>query len=365
MQPMLQVAFPPGPPHGPCMQAHPSVPMGHWGPMQPSMASIPHPADNMTPARAQGSVHGSNMQGMFVPVGMPMHMPPEGLVGVAIMQAPPQGAPGQAPSLCWGGPGPSDWGPRTWSGHNHNELQPMMNQNAVGKGHEQDQMPWPLPTGRGLEAQEMGHWGSPDCSPSMMDGVPEGFQQSTDSQGFYPQQPGPSGVFRPCLQFGGPGGPPQWAPPPPPASYGAAFRAHYAPPEGLVHHGQIGWMPSPLGPPLGPWEDPSPRALMTSELSDLLFRDITPEDYDLLLQLDEGVERPMLSSSTAEKLPEASCSKDLQGESCSICITVFEKASSTAVLPCGHHFHRHCISRWLTEHRGVCPLCGKEVKASS
>mmetsp|Transcript_33863 Transcript_33863/g.59710 ORF Transcript_33863/g.59710 Transcript_33863/m.59710 type:complete len:274 (+) Transcript_33863:47-868(+) len=104
--------------------------------------------------------------------------------------------------------------------------------------------------------------------------------------------------------------------------------------------------------------------LLASEVSDLLFRDITPDDYEMLLQLDESVPRPTASKALVDSLPHAS-SEDCLGETCSVCLMSFESGDSIAVIPsCKHKFHRGCISKWLLERHRTCPLCGNEVSVS-
>lgn len=110
------------------------------------------------------------------------------------------------------------------------------------------------------------------------------------------------------------------------------------------------------------WEDVSlPCGLRASQVSDILFRELTPEDYDMLLQLDETVVKaPSVSRSSVDKLPTAR-HEDFCGESCTVCLVALEKNDSVSVLPCRHLFHHVCISKWLTEQRPVCPLCSTEV----
>lgn len=79
--------------------------------------------------------------------------------------------------------------------------------------------------------------------------------------------------------------------------------------------------------------------LSSAEVSDLLFRDITPEDYEILLRLDDTVSRPTASASSIDSLEKAS-GKDLLGESCSVCLMLFEESDVAAVLPC-----RSCPAR--------------------
>lgn len=103
-----------------------------------------------------------------------------------------------------------------------------------------------------------------------------------------------------------------------------------------------------------------PCGLLPTQLSELLFRDITPEDYELLLQLDEGIKRPVASSAGVDSLPKAD-SETFLGESCTVCLLAFEKDDEVTVLPCEHLFHRDCIGKWLTERKPACPLCNEEV----
>lgn len=107
-----------------------------------------------------------------------------------------------------------------------------------------------------------------------------------------------------------------------------------------------------------------PCGLLPSQVCDLLERDITPEDYEMLLKLDEGIQRPTADKDVVEALPTA-CGERFLGESCSICLLPFEKRDTVKVLECEHMFHRDCISKWLEQHKSSCPLCGREVAAGA
>lgn len=107
-----------------------------------------------------------------------------------------------------------------------------------------------------------------------------------------------------------------------------------------------------------------PCGLSSSELEDLLFREITPEDYDLLLRLDEKVvAKNTASASSVERLPNVRGDKIRELE-CAVCLVAFEADDVVSSLPCGHSFHRACIARWLSECKRTCPLCGEEVPAA-
>jgi len=100
------------------------------------------------------------------------------------------------------------------------------------------------------------------------------------------------------------------------------------------------------------------------EVSELLFRDITPEDYELLLRLDEKVKKPAAAAESLEKLTRSSGHK-LLGEQCAVCLADFTPEDDVAGLPCQHQFHAACVVKWLSECRAACPLCGAATDSSS
>lgn len=97
-----------------------------------------------------------------------------------------------------------------------------------------------------------------------------------------------------------------------------------------------------------------PCGLKEREAIDLMYRDLGPEDFDMLSKLDENV--PKRDTVRAEdlcgKLPVAKVPK---GAECGVCLAALKK---TAIrLPCAHVFHQKCISKWLTECKNSCPIC--------
>lgn len=105
-------------------------------------------------------------------------------------------------------------------------------------------------------------------------------------------------------------------------------------------------------------DDRLPCGLRHSEVSDLLDREITPEDYEMLLALDETVAKPAASTADVHGLPAGPCPEGLVDESCMVCLVPLGSGDSVAKLPCGHTFHHACISKWLSERSRMCPLCG-------
>jgi len=98
-----------------------------------------------------------------------------------------------------------------------------------------------------------------------------------------------------------------------------------------------------------------------AQMADLLFREITPNDYELLLQLDEEVARPTVSKNDVDSLPQVRVEQSV-GERCMVCLDNFRFGENVSLLPsCRHHFHRDCIAKWLLERHRVCPLCSVEV----
>jgi len=101
--------------------------------------------------------------------------------------------------------------------------------------------------------------------------------------------------------------------------------------------------------------------LTAAQIQDLMSRDITPEDYELLLLLDEGVKKAKtFSPDVAAALPRATGSSWVD-EECTICLCALEADEDVRMLPsCGHCFHAPCAQRWLTSSKAACPLCGQE-----
>ena len=58
---------------------------------------------------------------------------------------------------------------------------------------------------------------------------------------------------------------------------------------------------------------------------------------------------------------------DLADVICCICLDDLnaETPESVVGLPCGHMFHRRCVTKWLTKKSTTCPLCKHELRTRS
>lgn len=136
---------------------------------------------------------------------------------------------------------------------------------------------------------------------------------------------------------------------------------------------------------------------------DLQFRELTPEDYELLQLLDDarnqqaaqnrrgsgalglagsgppsaeasasgwrnagsGHQMPPGGSLTRREFGflRAPVSCGWMGADCAICLDALVEVESVCALPrCGHVFHRVCIEDWLTRGKASCPLDTLEVE---
>lgn len=119
-------------------------------------------------------------------------------------------------------------------------------------------------------------------------------------------------------------------------------------------------------PAIDPADNQCP--LTRLEIRALQTRELRPEDYDMLLQLDDAVDfgKPgcLLTPTDCERLlltpPPGTCAGDL----CAICLSAFtQECMDLRQLPCcKHRFHLECIQPWLTTRKATCPLDGFDVR---
>ena len=98
------------------------------------------------------------------------------------------------------------------------------------------------------------------------------------------------------------------------------------------------------------------------DLANLQYREITPNDYELLLTLDEStppktVSKNVLRAIATETVP---LWMEETNHVCCICFELFQ--GKMKELPhCGHCFHVSCIDKWLGTVSNVCPIDQQEV----
>ena len=95
----------------------------------------------------------------------------------------------------------------------------------------------------------------------------------------------------------------------------------------------------------------------------LQYRDISPDDYALLLVLHE--ENTQRKTIEANSLPLVGVEEvlislplDSNGDTdvCAICIEEFALGETIRRLECSHVFHKECIDKWLTAGAAECPI---------
>jgi len=104
-----------------------------------------------------------------------------------------------------------------------------------------------------------------------------------------------------------------------------------------------------------------PCGLFQDEVIDIMYRDLKPEDFDVLNKLDELVpKRNIVQRNLVDSLPRV-VAGDVGCAECGVCLQPVEANSRVVQLPCRHAFHEKCISKWLTQCKNTCPLCSKLI----
>eukprot|EP00438_Fugacium_kawagutii_P020552 Skav202316 [mRNA] locus=scaffold60:218261:218854:+ [translate_table: standard] len=95
-----------------------------------------------------------------------------------------------------------------------------------------------------------------------------------------------------------------------------------------------------------------------------VFRDTKKVELVLSRQLDPQQQEVLRSS--VELHHRMAIVEDMlqdvhgEGEPCSCAICLEEKREEEAQLPCGHQFHKACVTKWLVYQHLRCPLCNSE-----
>lgn len=114
---------------------------------------------------------------------------------------------------------------------------------------------------------------------------------------------------------------------------------------------------------------------MTTSLNNIrlamIDRDFTPNDYDMLLSLDENRSNQGLPQYQIDRLPtftvppsaqsstptgDNTNEKSTQNNNCAVCLENKVPGEVVRSLPCLHSFHQVCIDPWL-QSNASCPVC--------
>ncbi|KAL3872456.1 hypothetical protein ACJMK2_040382 [Sinanodonta woodiana] len=90
-------------------------------------------------------------------------------------------------------------------------------------------------------------------------------------------------------------------------------------------------------------------------------REITPEDYETLLHLDESVAPSTISETTLSKFRTDTVTEDSTEDLCTVCMIAYTVGQERKFLPCNHVFHSSCIDMWLLNSSQNCPIDGLPV----
>jgi len=101
--------------------------------------------------------------------------------------------------------------------------------------------------------------------------------------------------------------------------------------------------------------------LSFAQISDMANRELTPEDYELLLLLDSQIAKPTVSEEKLDSLTESKYDGTQDLSECTICMCPYDNGDDLKHLPCKHFFHNECVSTWLSKHSKTCPLCNAAV----
>jgi hypothetical protein len=96
------------------------------------------------------------------------------------------------------------------------------------------------------------------------------------------------------------------------------------------------------------------------EVLDLLTREISTDDYDVLLKLDETIPKKTVASEVLDTFVTKT-GHEFAEQSCGVCLVQFDGDDVVRCLPCAHPFHDECIQEWVTKWKNTCPLCNDEL----
>ena len=104
---------------------------------------------------------------------------------------------------------------------------------------------------------------------------------------------------------------------------------------------------------------PKEAGSFMADIINLQHRDLGPEDYELLLQLDEAVAPKTISGMVLDSIGIVTADvAGILGEVCTICMELYQTSQKVKTLPCKHTYHADCIDLWLSTASQSCPLDG-------
>lgn len=106
-------------------------------------------------------------------------------------------------------------------------------------------------------------------------------------------------------------------------------------------------------------------ASLVNVLINLQHRDLTPEDYEILLQLDNSVAPKTIDKSVLDNFKTDTVDENSAGNTCPVCMDMYEVGENRKFLPCNHVFHAKCIDMWLENSSRNCPIDGLPVDEGS
>lgn len=102
---------------------------------------------------------------------------------------------------------------------------------------------------------------------------------------------------------------------------------------------------------------------MKPEFLRLQYREVTPDDYELLCLLDESLpKRGTVPLCVVQGLPTL-LAQDCEACQCRVCLADLDPKLHIVQLPCRHCFHPSCIAQWLTQCKATCPICTAPLAA--
>ena len=101
------------------------------------------------------------------------------------------------------------------------------------------------------------------------------------------------------------------------------------------------------------------ETLLMERLSELDFEgDFSPEDYELLLMLDNNIDKSHTTLQTVDHFERRTGFHGGEDYECRVCLQLVNPAHTCMTLPCcDRTFHAECIENWLVNYKKTCPNC--------